>query len=492
MRYLSKGRYLSSLQCDKKLWIEANARELVPALDPAELDRLEQGRVVGEIARGLHPGGVSVGRHDLAWEPAILATQEALMRRVPLYEAAFAHGGAACRVDLLVPAGGAAWDLLEVKSSTKVEDEDREDLAFQTWVLRGAGVELRRQAIVRIDSSYERSGDLEIERLFVVEDQTEAIEPVVTSMPTRVDAALRAARSPSQPTVEIGPHCTKPRACPLEELCWRHLPEQSVLALVNGGKKRWDLYQRGVRGLQEIPAGTALTARQSRQVEAARDGRPRFDPSALRQFLAALAYPLHFLDFEALAPAVPPFDRTRPYQQLPFQFSLCVVREPGAERRMHSFLTEGGGDPRPLLFARLREAIGPAGSIVVYNEVFEMGVLREGGEALPEYRAWSEAVIERVVDLYRPFRSLDYYHPAQRGSVSMKSVLPALVGRGYAELEIQEGTSAAREFLRSLASATPPEERERIRRALIAYCDQDATGMADIVEALTQIAGQGT
>jgi hypothetical protein len=211
------------------------------------------------------------------------------------------------------------------------------------------------------------------------------------------------------------------------------------------------------------------------------------DVPGLRSFLAQLRYPLQFLDFETFQPAVPPFDRSRPYGQIPFQFSLHVVPAPGAAPVHYAFLAEEVTDPRPAFLAELRRRLGGEGSIVAYNIAFETGRLRECAEFFPDFQPWADSLLPRFVDLFAPFRSGLYYHPAQHGSASLKAVLPVLTGTGYDALEIHDGGTASREFLRITLGNVPADERARVRAALERYCSQDTQAMIDIVAALTEI-----
>jgi hypothetical protein len=210
--------------------------------------------------------------------------------------------------------------------------------------------------------------------------------------------------------------------------------------------------------------------------------------SDLRLFLNGLCYPMHFLDFETYSTAIPVFDLLRPFQRVPFQFSLHVQNSPDATLEHHSFLAEGEGDPRPEFLSHLRESIANCGSIIVYNAAFEKGVLEECAEALPELRSWVASLQPRFVDLLQPFRSFHYYHPRQRGSASMKAVLPALAGAGYDQLAIRNGDTASREFLRVTFGDFVTEDRQLVRRHLQEYCGLDTLGMYQIIQALNVVA----
>lgn len=494
---LSKSRFLAGRQCAKRLWIETHRPELMPPVDPATQAIFDQGHEVGALARELFPDGVEIDRTQLDWTSAVAATREAMRPaggRMPLYEAAFEHAGAGCRVDILVPVqaeGAEAWDLYEVKSSTSAKEVHVEDLAFQTLVLRGAGVSLRRSHLVHLDSGYEREGELALKRLFAVVDLTAEIEPMLPGIAQSVLELQAVQAQPEAPQVRIGPQCGDPYDCALIPHCWSGVPEASVFTLTRIGRRQWELYARGVVELVDIPEDVDLNDRQRIQVRAARLGEPHVDAPELRRFLAQLAYPLFYLDFETFAPAVPPYTGTHPYQAIPFQYSLHIVEHPGAAPRPAAFLADGAGDPRAEFLSRLRRDLGElegAGTIVAFNAAFERSRLAEAAAFHTEHAEWAERAGQRFVDLLEPFRSFAFYHPSQLGSASLKRVLPVLGARGYDELEIQSGDLAGREFLRSNLPTTPPEERARIRAALLAYCGRDTEGMVEIVTALERLA----
>jgi hypothetical protein len=234
--------------------------------------------------------------------------------------------------------------------------------------------------------------------------------------------------------------------------------------------------------------GESLTQHQRVQVEAVRSLTERVNKPVVRDFLRDLRYPIHFIDFETFSTAIPLFDGLRPFQRVPFQFSLHVQPSPNADLVHHGFLADGTGDPRRNFMDRLQGAVEGKGSLVAYNAAFERGVLTECAEALPAYRPWVQSLEPRFFDLLEPFRTFDYYHPAQHGSASMKAVLPALTGRGYDELEIRDGDMASREYLRVTYGRPAPDERERVRRQLEQYCGLDTRGMWQIVAALRALA----
>lgn len=484
--YLSKSRYLSGLQCDKKLWTEVRAPGLVPPVDPATQARFDQGHEVGELAKQLFPGGLEIGPRVRRWERVVADTQRALPQRRPLFEAAFRSGGAACRVDVLAPIGDTGWEVLEVKSSTGVKGVHLEDLALQAHVLESAGLEVSDYYVVHLDPSYVRlGGELEIERLFHRENVTETVRSERSQVPDRLSRMQAVLVRAERPEVPIGPFCDEPYRCALHEECWSFLPPLSVFDLIGGRRRAFDYLEQGIDELGDVQPTEDLERAQRIQLATIRAGRPHVDRPALQEFLDELSYPLHFFDLETVAPAVPLFDRSSPYQAIPFLFSIHRQESPGAEARHYVYLSDGAGDPRPDFMRAVSTSLGEEGSIVAYNASFEKRVLQETVAAVGgELEGWVGRSMDRFIDLLRPFRSLAYHHPGQRGRVALKAVLEPLTGLSYDALEIASGELASTSYLRYLKQDLDGQELRQVLRQLEDYCSLDTAGMVAIVQAL--------
>jgi hypothetical protein len=485
--YISKSKFLWGLQCPKLLWYAYNAKEVIPEPDAATQAIFKQGHDVGAIAKKMFPDGVEVGAGVLDLDETIRLTLPALKLRKPLFEAAFSADGGYCRTDILRPSPQNAWDLIEVKSTTSLKDVHLEDLAFQTWVLTSAELKIRSCYLMHINSEFVRKGEIDPKKFFTLEDVTDQVEDPAQLVADKLDDMFKVIRQRRHPDIQIGSHCDDPYTCALHDHCWKFLPLHNVFDLYRGGKKGFDLLEQGVTSLGDIPDDFKLTDNQEIQKQVAISGEPYINKKATAKFLAQLEYPVSYLDFETFNTAIPLFDGLHPYQQVPFQFSLHTVRAPGAKPEHFMFLAEGRHDPRPAFMLKLRDAVSRTGSIVAYNAPFELGRLKECCAAMPNFSPWLKAVETRVVDLLRPFRSFDYYHPEQHGSASMKAVLPALTGKGYEDFEIQGGDTASNEFLRVTFGDVTAEERRRVRQQLEEYCGRDTEGMVWITDALGRI-----
>jgi len=482
--YISKSKFLWGLQCPKLFWLAYNAKELIPEPDAATQAIFEQGHDVGGLAKKMFPDGVEVGGDVHNLDETIRLTQPALKLRKPLFEAAFSAGGGYCRPDILRPAPQNAWDLIEVKSSTSLKDVHLDDLAFQTWVLTGAGLKIRRIYLCHINSDFVRKGEIDPKKFFTLEDVTDQTAELAQLVADKLDDMFKVIRQRKHPDIKIGPRCNDPYGCALVDHCWKFLPSHSVFDLYRGGKKGFDLLEQGITTLEGISDDFKLTEKQGIQKQVAISVKPYINKKGIAKFLARLEYPINYLDFETFNSAIPLFDGLHPYQQVPFQFSLHTVKAPGAKPEHVMFLSEGRHDPRPEFMLKLRDSVSRTGSIVAFNAPFELGRMRECCEAMPKFSPWLKGIEGRVVDLLGPFRSFDYYHPDQHGSASMKAVLPALTGKGYDDLGIQEGGTASNEFLRVTFSEVTEAERRRVRQQLEEYCGRDTEGMIWITDAL--------
>jgi len=440
--------------------------------------------MVGELAKKLFPDGIEVPFDDFA--ESIKQTGKLLQNRRPLFEASITAGGIYSRVDILNPVDEDDWDIVEVKSSTSVKKVHIEDVCFQKHCCNRRGMKIRNCYLLHINSECIKDGEIDPMQFFTIEDISEEVEKATIGIEGRIEQIIEAISATECPEVGIGKHCTDPYGCPLTE-CWDFLPEGHIFDLYRGGARSFELFEEGILAISEIPDDCTLSGAQQIQKGCAITGQPYVNREGITDFLINLQYPLHYLDFETFGPGIPIFDGTRPYQSIPFQFSLHIVKDEESTSEHFSFLAEGIDDPRPGLLGELKKVLGNSGSIIVYNQRFEEGILRDLGRTFPEYDGWVSQVCDRLVDLLKPFSSFDYYHPLQRGSASLKNVLPALTGRGYEDMDIANGQEASITFQAVTYGEAPEEARLKVRADLEKYCAVDTEGMIWIVDRLRDI-----
>jgi len=485
--YLSKTQFLRGLQCHKALWLLKNRPDLVPEPSEALLAIFDEGHEVGKLAQGLFPGGAEIEYTDDR-EKMIGETGELIRSGArTIYEATFRFDNILVMADILHH-GPSGWELYEVKSGTSVKEINIWDVAVQYFVITGAGVDITGASLVHIDNTYERRGELDIHQLFNIEDMTEEVVARVVARKDSVRDEIEAMRrdlGPECPAVDIGLHCHDPYECDFILHCWSHIPETSVFDINRlGSRKKFDLYYRGMVKFSDLPEDYPLSERQRMQVDAELDDRDYVNVDKIREFLRGLRYPRYYLDFETFQRAIPPFDAVRPYEQIPFQYSLHLREREGAPLLHHEFLAEPGPDPRKEIARRLTSLIPSYATVIAYNANFEKMILRGLAERFPEQGEKLEKIISNMVDLAMPFRLGYCYRKEMKGSASLKAVLPALVPElGYDGMSIGGGQEASAAY--GMLRRTDDEaEKARIKKALLEYCRLDTMAMVRLVEVL--------
>ena len=292
----------------------------------------------------------------------------------------------------------------------------------------------------------------------------------------------------SEPLIDIGPHCSKPYECDYAHHCWQHIPSPSVFDFVDLGKPDpFKLYQQGIIKMEDVPP-TSLKWRQQLQLDGILNKNQIVDEVAVQEFLDELWYPLVFLDFETtyMTP-VPLFDGTRPYQQVPFQFSLHWQNEPDGELFHTEFLAPTHGDPRELFLETLLEVMPDNSCVITWNAGFEGKILGWLARNFPRRRDRINSIITNIIDLMSPYRSKNIYNWQFNGSYSLKAVLPALVPElSYGALAINNGTMASSAWL-ALRLSDDDGHNEQIRQRLLEYCHLDTLAMVKILEKMRQM-----
>jgi len=483
--FLSKSKYMHGRQCPKLLWYEYNRKAEVPQAGAMMQNVFDEGRKVGSLAHELFPGGIIVER-DRSPQTTSDRSLLALKERKPLFEAGFVYKNAYALADVLVPVEDDQWDLVEVKSSTSVKDDHLSDAAFQKYTYSGAGVKIRNCYIMYINKEYVKQGEIEPEKLFIRQDVTAEANERIKDIETEIESLQKVIAQKEVPDIKVGPQCGYPDGCPLIPVCWDFLPdEEHIFILYAGGQHRYDLMERGVLKVTDIPADYELDPRQTIQFKSHKSGKTHIDKRKITGFLKTLKYPYYFLDFETIGTPIPIFDGTSPYQAVPFQYSLFIVETEGAEPKHYGYLAPGDVDPRIEILKQLKELLGTDGSIIAYSAPFEIGCLRRSADYFTEYQEWFTLLENRFADLLLPFQKFFYYSPDQAGRASLKSVLPAITHSSYDGLEIAQGGLASSEYARvTFGQNIDPAEKARVRHALELYCDQDTRGMIEILAVL--------
>lgn len=498
MPILSKSRLLSSRQCAKRVWLEVHRPELRED-SGATAASFVAGNEVGAVAREIYdPGAVGevLDVRELGMSRLLARTRELLSHRRAVFEAGFSIGdatnGALSLADVLLPeADGVSWRMVEIKSSASVKHYHVEDAAIQFHIATQAGLRVSRVAVAHIDSNWTYAGGADRAGLLVEVDVSEQVRSALPQVAQWITTAHEVVASASEPDVEVGDHCSDPFDCSFRGHCdgqviaskgpvefpvhW--LPDIRSKAL------KEHIAANGVRSMDDVQ-DDLLNERQIRVKQNTLGRKVYFDQTGAARALAAHSLPALFLDFETIAFAVPRWAGTRPYQQIPFQFSLHRLDVAG--QLTHSgFLDLSGGDPSHELAKSLVARCDGEGPIFAYNMGFEGARCRELAERFPELSERLLKIADRLVDLL-PIAREHFYHPDQQGSWSIKKVLPAIApDLDYSQLEgVRDGGQAQQAFLKAIASETPAQEAQALRDQLLAYCSLDTFAMVRLWSAL--------
>jgi hypothetical protein len=480
---LSKSKLAMFEQCAKRLWLSVHRRELATHNDISEA-RFATGHEVGALACSLLPSGVMVeAEPDL--HAALELTQVLLARRPrqPIFEATLQYDGLLVRIDILEPMPGSGWKIAEVKSTSGAKDHHLGDLATQVWVARKCGLKIRSACIRHVDTTFvlKRAGDYR--GLFRDAELMDKLEEVVAARSVQVNDA-RKVLAHEEPQLECGDHCSVPFTCEFNEYCHSHLPpspEWTVDVLCNGGGKKWRA--KGYERLDEIEPELITNSLHQRIYNATLAGLPFHDAKGAKAAMRSWAFPRTWLDFETIAFVIPRWIGTRSYQQVPFQFSAHVEKRSGTIEHKE-FLSIDGKDPRRACAEALIRELPRRGAVISYNASFERQQLVGLARAFPDLTDELQAIAERLVDLL-PVARAHWYHRDQRGSWSIKAVLPTLSDLDYSSLEVGDGGSAQEAYLEAICPECSDDRRLAISAALKEYCKLDTEAMIVVARALS-------
>ncbi len=484
--YLSKSLFIKGLQCPKSLYLHKYHPELRDEIDESKEMLFKSGHEVGILAQKLYPSGITIPYEGLSKEEQINKTKREIENGATIiYEASFSYNDVFIKADIMRKEAK-GWNLYEVKSSLDLKDYYLDDIAIQYYVLQGLGIPVSKAFLVHINNKYVRDGDIEVHRLFAKKDLTKIIRQKQDYLGNEIKR-LKDMLKGDMPEIDIGEQCDDPYECDFRSHCWRHIPEDSIFSIESKWIDKFAYYKERIICLKDLPLDK-LNNKQRIYVDTFLNKKDFINKEGIKEFLDSLRYPLCFLDFETTyMVAIPLFNRTKPYQQVPFQYSLHYRTNEGAKLEHKEYLADAGIDPRRPFLESLLNNIRYDACILVYNKTFETKILRLCQEWFPEYRKRIDRIIDNMIDLMTPFRRKDYYTWQMYGSHSLKYVLPALIpAMNYDALEISDGQMASDEYMRMYYSQDA-EEIAMIRESLLEYCRQDTLAMVKILERLKEV-----
>lgn len=474
------------MQCHKSLYLYKNFIQLRDTPSAEQQSIFNRGNNVGIFAQKLFPGGTDATPEKRSDNlAAVKRTQELIGSGCEIiYEAAFQFDQVLAILDILVKKDG-AWYAYEVKSSTKISHTYLLDASLQYWVIVNSGLPLEDISLITINNQYVRNGEVDPHGLFAIRSvKKEALanqEMISRSIEESKSVALNAA----MPEVQIGEHCFSPYACDFMGHCWKNVPKNSVFEITGVSKAdQFSLYNSGFKTIAEIPSGNMLDKNVNIHINAVKTGEPVINKEAIKIFMDKISYPLYFMDFETFMPAIPIYKGTRPYQHIPFQYSLHHKENKEGVLQHCAFLAEQGADPRKAFLEDLLKNTEGTGTILVFDALMERNVLNALKKDFPEYAPEIDQRLSRFIDLMQPFQEKSYYHPAMKNSFSIKNLLPALAPElSYTSLKISSGSIAMIAFDK-LQVETDMFRIIEVREQLLEYCKMDTLAMVKVFEVL--------
>jgi hypothetical protein len=488
---LSKSTFIRGLQCSKSLYLYKNFIHLRDPLSPEQQSMFSRGNSVGELAQQLFPGGIdptAEKRYDTI--AAVLKTQQLIESgQEVIYEAAFQFEQVLAILDILVKKDN-KWYAYEVKSSTKISNTYLLDASLQYYVITNSGLELEDFSLVTINNTYVKNGPLDPFGLFNIR----SVKKEALSNQEMITESIRVSKlvadNPQMPEVNIGEHCFSPYSCDFMGTCWKNVPKNSVFEISGIPKaEQFALYNAGFKTITEIPEKNELDKNANIHIGSFKSGEIVINTEAIAKFLEKAVYPLFFMDFETFMPAVPIYNGTKPYQHIPFQYSIHYKKEKNAPLEHFDFLAEQGLDPRKAFLNSLLDRTKGEGTILVFDALMERNVLNGLKRDFPEYAVEIDSRLSRILDLSQPFQERSFYHHAMKNSFSIKNLLPALAPElSYSELKISSGSIAMIAF-EKLQTESDMFKILEIREQLLDYCKLDTLAMVKVFEVLEKYSG---
>ncbi len=483
-KILSKSKILRGYRCLKFLYLTIHDPKKETPISEDLQSLFDQGNEVGWEARKLFPQGSTMDCKPWEFTESVQKTKQLIEQgEKTIYEAAFLYQGAYSRMDIInYSEESKKWSLYEVKSSTRLKEEHIDDLTLQSWIIANSGLKIEKIHLVHLNSEnvFPNLNDL-----FKIRDVTNQIRENYKNVPEKLKILAESIKQEETPEIFIGEHCLRPNECGFKDHCWKEaqVPHVSILNIPNFQKK-WHFFNKGIVDVNDDRI-CDLNKNQEQMIECHRKKEVFKNCEAIRKSLSSWSYPFIFLDFETIHHAIPKFDKSSPYEHIPFQFSVHILRNEKSHLEHYEFLYDKSDDPRPSLIEELLKVCEKKGSIIAYYKDFEINVIKKMANFSSKYKKELLSLIKRMEDPL-PILRKNFYDPKFEFSFSLKKVAPALLGEkfSYETMEIKDGTSAQRAYKKLISDGVKKEEKEIIRKRLLSYCKRDTENLVGITKFL--------
>ena len=486
---LSKSTLIRSIQCPKSLYLYKNAYNLRDIPDKSTQQRFDRGHRIGKLAHQLFPGGKDVSpANPFSYDSSIAATKLLIQQQFPvIYEATFKYNGIMAALDIFEIRDGKYY-AYEVKSSLRISNTYLLDAAIQYYIITQSGIPLKDFQIVIVNNEYVYDGNMDVKKFFTPTSVLSEIQERLPFVKQSIEKAIDTLSLNAAPEIPIGVHCTKPYPCDFQGHCWKHIDKDSIWYLPGISmqeKSAW--VERGIEKVNQIDLNSDLNDRQKTIIEAFQTQNEIIQFEKLNEFIRQINYPLYFFDIEAFQPAIPLFENTKPYERIPFLFSLHYKTDASTTIAHQEYISPVGEDDRINFIEAFLQATSKSGKILVFNTLMEKGMLNKLSHDFPHYGEALRERLDRIVDLEIPFKELYYYHPKQQGSFSLKAIGNAMLGEDeFQSSAIKDGETAMAVYNELFYQEDATYIKKQLD-ALCYYCRKDTYVLYRIFEALKKI-----
>jgi hypothetical protein len=489
MHILTKSKITSGLQCTKKLWFDVNK----PI--KKELHIFYIGNRFGDFSRRHYGPGLNLeGQFDVE---SVLSQTNAVLKDPSvnvIYEAAFLSDDVLIRADVLLRKGN-QWEMIEVKSSTSQKHEHIADASVQTYIIRACGVDLNGVKIGHINKEFVYEGFDNYDQLLTEVDITTEVNLCQSEVKNWIDKFKSIAiKGAPEPKVEMDNHCNDPHQCPYQDRCRLLLPQFdgvpiSLLPYI-GAKLEQEWAKKGVHDLRDLPLESLQKPMQQMIHMAHRLNKPVIN-SLLSTTIKSLPWPRFFMDFETVQQGVPLMAYTKPYDALPFQWSVHKWDSPEHKVQLEDglgYLEFYHPNMDRNFLESLLHAVGTQGPIFVHSASFEKSKLKALTErdSCQDLKSSVDALIARIIDTRDLAKDDGFYSPKMNGSFSLKDIVKAIpTAVDYSSEDALTGGGEAQiVWFKCTDPNIPKSEKAEWSRRLKNYCAQDTLAMYDLIRYL--------
>ncbi len=492
---INKSKYCGYCQCPKFVWLKKNKNEEF-VVDESVQERAFSSNEICKLERKLFGRLVDVpSLVDDATniQSLVKKTKEVVNSKAKVVvDASFEFDGAYCVVDILKKEDE-GYSIYRTKSSTKPNQHIyMVEIAFQKYILKKCGIDVTNAYVINVNTKYDFKCKLNLNKLFKITNVTELVDQELQKVENNICNLKTILEMEEEPIIDLNVGCHSPYTCGFWKYCSKHLPNPSVFDLyATSIQKKISYYKQGIITFEDIKSKCEnLEHIQNMQIEHTLENKDTvINKEKVKEFLNKLWYPLYFLDFETVQNGIPNYKKSRPYQPIPFQYSLHYIKTEGGEVYHKEFLAEPFKDPRKQIAKSLLKDIPTNACVLAFNKFFEGDRIKDLAKLFPTQRKKLLAISKNIFDLMDPFANGYVYNKNMGNSLSIKSILPALYPNdpslNYENLNGVNNGNDAMVIFQKMKNMTT-KEKEQAKKELLEYCKLDTYAMVKIYEYLTK------